>query len=519
MRRRLCAILASFVLIITLAHAQERNPQSSGSAALSTSSAGTTIVSLLQQSHDLGQQLPVSMRLNMLRRQVLMVSKFRADLGREWANELFTLSFQAKEGHRAVAQETAMSVLIRLDPDRALELLHSVSMEEPEANWSTTPPKLEIAQQVFQVLVERDGERVLPVLEQEAEIMGKEGHYPYSALGFAASRASDKYWGNNNQRAVQLLQSVFEPAFARYRQNTRGYFDDFQFGEMLQVFSGGLPFDSVQPALRLLVKNLLATDTRKYKFAVEAYATDGKRAIVGNVIDATILVFGMLINRDPELARELESTRPELQTTLENTKEGRQGVIVGGRPEDMQSEDPVTEMRMDAIGLSRSNPEAAIAKAEQLPDDKRASTMLEVARGMAGDHPERAAELIVETQGKNPPTDEEMQFNLISAQASVAATQNKKDESHEMLQRGFASANRILLEQQRSGDIHFFPGLGLMIQIGILNDPDLTTTFMESLPTSYVKAEAFLIAASALNMGRRLPLSSRQQLRVDKPDH
>jgi hypothetical protein len=30
---------------------------------------------------------------------------------------------------------------------------------------------------------------------------------------------------------------------------------------MLEVFSGGLPFDSVQPALRLLVKNLLATDT------------------------------------------------------------------------------------------------------------------------------------------------------------------------------------------------------------------------------------------------------------------
>jgi hypothetical protein len=178
----------------------------------------------------------------------------------------------------------------------------------------------------------------------------------------------------------------------------------------------------------------------------------------------------------------------------------------------MQSEDPVTEARMDAIGLSRRNPEAAIAKAEQLPnDDKRASTMLEVSRGMAGDHPERAAELIAETQSKNAPTDDEMQSNLISARASVAAAQNNKDQLHELLQRGFASANRILLEQQRSGDIHFFPGLGLMIQIGIQNDPDLTTTFMESLPTSYVKAEAFLIAASALNTGRRMPLSSRQQ--------
>jgi hypothetical protein len=513
MRRPLCAILASFVFVTTLLQAQERNPQFSGSAALSTSSADTTIVNLLQQSHDLGQQLPVSMRLNMLRRQALMVSKLRADVGREWANELFTLSFQAKEGHRAVAQETAMSVLIRLDPDRALELLHSISMEEPEANWSTTPPKLEIAQHVFQVLAERDGERVLPVLEQEAENMGKEGHYPYSALGFAASRASDKYWGNNNQHAVQLLQSVFEPAFARYRQNTRGYFDDFQFGRMLEVLSGGLPFDSIQPALRVLIKNLLATDAQKYRFVAEVHTTDGKSAKANNVIDTTILVFGMLINRDPELVRELESSRPELKTVLEYTKEERQSSIVGpGRPEDMQSEDPATETRMDAIGLSRSNPEAAIAKAEQLPDDdKRASTMLEVSRGMAGDHPERAAELIAETQSKNPPTDDEMQFNLVSAQASVAAAQNKEDELHELLQRGFASANRILLEQQRSDDIHFFPGLGMMIQIGIQNDSDLTTAFMENLPTSYVKAEAFLIAASALNMGRRLPFSSRQQ--------
>ena len=512
MQRPLCAILASFVLVSTLAQAQENNPQSSGSAALSASTAGTTGVRLLQQSHDLGQQLPMSMRLNMLRRQALMVYRVRADLGRDWANELFTLSLQAKEGHRAVAQETAMSVLIRLDPDRALELLHSIRMEEPEANWSTTPPKLEIAQHVFQALAERDGERVMPVLEQEAENMGQEGHYPYSALGFAASRASNKYWGSDNQHAIQLLQSVFEPAFARYRQNTRSYFDDFQFARMLEVLSGGLPFESVQPALRLLVKNLLATDTRKYQFAAEAYTTDGKSAKADNVIDATILVFGMLINRDPELVRELELSRPELKTALEYTKEDRLSSLAGpGRPEDMRPADPVTETQVDAIVLSRRNPEAAIAKAEQMPEDKRAGTMLEVARGMAGDDPERAAELIAETQSKNPPSDGEMQFNSISAQASVAAAQNKKDELDELLQRGFASAIGIFSEQQHSNDFHFFPGLGLMIQIGIQNNSDLTTAFMESLPTSYVKAEAFLLAASALNMGRRMPVSSRQQ--------
>ncbi len=194
-------------------------------------------------------------------------------------------------------------------------------------------------------------------------------------------------------------------------------------------------------------------------------------------------------------------------------KEGRLSLITGpGRPEDMQSEDPATETRMNAIGLSRSNPEAAIAKAEQLPDDgKRASALLEVSRGMTGDHPQQAAELIAETQGKNPAGDEEMHFNLISAQASVAAAQNRNGELYELLQSGFASASRILLEQQRTGEIHFFAGLAKMIQIGIQNDPDMTIAFMESLPPSYVKAEGLLIAAYALNMGRRVPLSSREQ--------
>jgi len=55
------------------------------------------------------------------------------------------------------------------------------------------------------------------------------------------------------------------------------------------VVSGGLPFDSVQPALRLLVKNLLATDTRKYQFVAEVHTTDGKSAKADNVIDTTML--------------------------------------------------------------------------------------------------------------------------------------------------------------------------------------------------------------------------------------
>ena len=513
MRRPLCAVLASFVLVANLGKPQETKSQSLESGAASKAAGNTTIVSLLQQSHDVGQQLPLSERLTLLPRQTRMVSRLSNDLGQEWANELFAISFQTKGTQRSWAQSTAMGVLVRLDPDRALELLHSMSMEEPEANWDISPPKMELAQQVFQVLVERDGPSVLPQLEQEAEAMGKEGHYPYAALGYAAMQASSKDLGKDDQRAIQILQSVFDPAFARYSQSHHGYLDDFEFGRMLDVLAGGLPFDSVQPALRLLVKNLLATDTRKYQFAAEVHTTDGKTAKADNAIDAAILVYGMLINRDPELVRELGSSRPELKTALEYTKEGRWNSIVGpGRPEDMQSEDPATEIRMDAISLSGSNPEAAIAKVQQLPnDDKRTSVMLEVARGVAGDHPERAAELIAETQSKNQLADDEMHFNLISAQASVAASQNKRAVLHDLLQRGFESANHILVEQQRTGEIHFFTGLGPMVQIGMQNEPELTASFIDSLPASYLKANVLLGAASALSLGRRLPRSKRPQ--------
>jgi hypothetical protein len=173
---------------------------------------------------------------------------------------------------------------------------------------------------------------------------------------------------------------------------------------------------------------------------------------------------------------------------------------------------------MDAARLSYINPEAAIAKVKQLPDDdKRAGTMLEVARGIAGDYPERAAELIAESQRGNKPADDEIYLNLISAQVFVAAAQDKKNELHQLLQRGFESANHIILEQQRTGNIRFVVGLVPMVQIAIQNDPDLTITFIESLSPSHLKAELLLEAASGLGMGVRLPLSSRPQQRVEKP--
>jgi hypothetical protein len=459
--------------------------------------------------------------MNVLRRQAEMVSRLRPDLGREWANELFTLSFQTKGAQRSLLQNTAMRMLIRLDPDRALELLHSLTIEEPAPERATSPPEMQLVHEVFMVLVGRDGTGALPLVEQEAERLGVLGHYPYAALGYATMQATSKDWGSDNQRAIRVLQSVFEPAFARYSQNAHGYSDDLEFGKALQVLAGGLPFDSVQPALRMLVKNLLATDTRKYQFEAEVDTNDGQTAKVHNGIDATLLFFGTLINRDPELADQLKSTRPELQTALEYAKAGRARSVSfgpGGWPQSMQSQDPDAKTRMEAVRVSDINPEAAIARAKQMPDDdKRASTLLDVARGMAGDYPERAAKLIAETQSGNKPTDDQSHMNLISAQAFVAAAQNKKDELDELLQRGFESANHILLEQQRTGDIPFVAGLGPLVQVGIQNDSDLTVTFIEGLSPSYLKAELLLGAASALSLRVRLPLTSRPQQRVEKP--
>jgi len=206
---------------------------------------------------------------------------------------------------------------------------------------------------------------------------------------------------------------------------------------------------------------------------------------------------------------------------LEYTQVDRQRSIEGParRPQALYSADPAAETLLDALRLSRIEPEAAIAKAKQLPDDdQRASTMLEVARSIAGDYPARAADLIAEAQGGIKPGDDESSVNLISAQAFVAVAQNKKDELHDLLRRGFDLANRVILHQQGRSGSPFVVGLGPLAQIGMQNDPDLTTTFIEALPPSYVQAELLLAAASALDPRSRLPFRSGPQQAEKLPD-
>lgn len=522
MRRPLCAILASFLLAPCFLQAQDTKSQFSESRPLSTARADSTILDLLQQSHDLGQQLPVSFRvMNLLPEQAQMVSRLRPDLGRQWANELFDLSFQMQGAQQTSVQNTALRILVRLDPDRALELLPRLNIEEPVPKWAFSPPEMQLVQEVFEVLAARDGASALPLLEQEAERLGVHGHYPYAALGYAAMRATSRNWGEDNQSAIRVLQSVLDPAFARYSRSPHGFFDDMEFGGMLQVLAGGLPLESVQPALRMLVKNLLLTDPAAHQFGAEVYTTDGQTATVHNVVDATILFFGTLINRDPDLAEQLRSTRLELQQPLEFAKFGRQRTLAlkpEGHARNLPSAQPEAETRLDAVRLSYINPQAAIKKAEELPvDDKRPGILLDVARGVAGDAPERAADLISEAQSGNHPPDDEFQLNLISAQAFVAAAQGRKDDLNELLERGYESANRVLLEQQNTGAVRFVPGLAPLVQLGIQNNANVTVAFLDGLSPSTLKARLLLGAAAALTMRMPLPFRSQPRQKVEKP--
>lgn len=515
MQRPVVFLLVLFALPTGFLKAQENSPLPSGTTGSLPDSSNSMVVNLLQQSHDLNSQFSLGTRIDLLGRQAEMMSRVDAGLGQVWAQELLALARQTKRNSRSMAENSAMSILVRLNPDRALTLLRSLSKDEPQADRTPGLPNMRLVQTVFGVIIERDGVRALPLLEQEAERMSADGPYPYGALGYAAMQCDRTY-------PAEVVQQVFERAYERYKGGPRTYLDDFEFGKMLQVVAGAIQ-EAVRPALRLLVKNLLATDTTKYRFEAGVYTEDGKTAKVDNAIDAAILNLGALINRiDPELAQELESTRPELQTALQYTKEGRQRSSFFGGGRKLQTvnrrpQDSNAENAMDAMRLANINPEAAIEKAEQLPEgDRQADTILQVARQIAGKQTERAQELIAEVEGSNKPDIPELQLDVISAKVAVAAAQDKKDEIRELLRQGFAQANLILMKSQKSGGAPFVPGLGQLVQIGMQNDPDTAVTFLQSVPASGLKANLLLGAASALTMKIRLPIGSRVLQKPEK---
>ncbi len=103
------------------------------------------------------------------------MSHLDAELGQSWAQELLALAAQTKGHQRFFVENSAMTILVRLNPDRALLFLHSLSKEEPQADLTPSLPNRQLVQKVFEVLVERDGVSALPLLEEEAARIGTDG--------------------------------------------------------------------------------------------------------------------------------------------------------------------------------------------------------------------------------------------------------------------------------------------------------------------------------------------------------
>lgn len=168
--------------------------------------------------------------------------------------------------------------------------------------------------------------------------------------------------------------------------------------------------------------------------------------------------------------------------------------------------------KRERLRLSHTNPDLAVSKAEQVTDDdERAQTVLDVARNIEGTHPEQAAQLIAQTQTASHAGKAQMQLNVLSARAFVAAAQNQQQEFRTLLQRGFELAKQLVSESQASGEMQFVRGLASLVQIAAQKYPDLTAVFLQSLSTSRLKAELLLSAAAALQMPARLPLGSPAQ--------
>jgi len=210
----------------------------------------------------------------------------------------------------------------------------------------------------------------------------------------------------------------------------------------------------------------------------------------------------------------LVETRPDLGTSLPYTKAGRLRQMVfhgGGPPETPADKSAVIEL--DAIRLARTNLDAAIAKTQELPaeDGSRPGAQLRIARTVAADHPDGAAQLIDGVVGSRQSDNEELRLNVLAAQAYLASGQNQMDDVHAFLQRGFDLAARVMAARQKA-DASVAQGgaprgLQALVQIGIQNDPALTLGFLQTVPPGAMKADLFLAAATALR-GPRLPVAS-----------
>src|SRR5579859_5381537 len=102
MRRLFCKLVFSLALLASSGSAQlESGVQLPGPGIRPRVGSPDAILDLLQQSHQLDPLLPLGMRHFLLRMQAQTAADLRPELARDWANELFQLSAQAKGTERS----------------------------------------------------------------------------------------------------------------------------------------------------------------------------------------------------------------------------------------------------------------------------------------------------------------------------------------------------------------------------------------------------------------------------------
>lgn len=500
--------LFSVALFVAFSQAQQPQLASSKSGTLSIDN-DATIVSLLQQSHDLDRQFPLPAQVALLHRQAELAAEVRPDLGALWASEMLSLASQETGQDGSDAQDSAMAMLARMNPERALELLHAMEVHPSEetGNPATTLHMARVTE-VLQVIIQRDSPTALPIVEREAAFLGTQGFYPYSELADAARAAVPWRGDAGAQESRETQESALQLALSRYSQVPRTYYDDLEFSRMLQSL-GDVSLNVLQPALHLWVKNILATDTSKYRTRVQVFSPEGQISELDNAIDAALARSASLIHRDPDLLRQLESLRPELRPYFEQPQgERRSRIFFGGMPpRNPRFWNDSKEKETEALRMAHLNADSAIAKAgEIVPGPDRDRAFLALARSIAADRPEQARKLIAEVQNGKEKADDDRQFDMISAQAFLAAAQNRNDELRDLLRRGFALVSDRVSAQQ---NLPFSPR-GLL-QLGMQNEPDLTLAFLQALPPTETKALLLLNAASTLRLRVRLPLRFAQK--------
>jgi hypothetical protein len=498
MRRSVWAVFGVLLALVAFPQSQTSTPQisqeSAGSNLRDVQDPSATIISLVQQSHDLNSKSDVNSQVYLLERQITLILRRNPELARQWIDELFALSFEQRKGSPVVVtQQMAITDLSQIDPDSALNLLNRMSTTNANQKQAMISAKASAASSIFSALVARDGVNALPVVEHEAELLSAEETYPYGALGAAENAAAMKDWRGNRERAFSLIQATFERAFARYRDQPASYSDDYAFGDMLIHLGGSLPNEILRPALDLLVQNLLMTDTKAYQVQAQMFACDGREVKADNAIDAVLLRLASLMNRvDPELALHLQDGRPALRSAIEETTAGCQRALkIGPNPQNTRLRNPNVQLQADAMQFEHINTDAAIAKAQQITDDNlRVQTLLRIAGDIAEHEPQRAAKLVTDTQMNMRNGDPRMQLSLITAEASVAAAQKKNDNVRELLQRGF----EIAMTNGADGTV------GPLLRIATQNDPSFAMMFLQNLAPSPAKAQLLIDAASELDI-------------------